>query len=743
MTTLAIGSSVTLSVGDGGSFNLSTGGGLASVTVTPTVGAVSVVNLGTLAERRMIGPFAEGASVVVANISCASMDYDYPAGTGLNIAQTVATQSLVSKYGTPNGGMYLGAVAPKRLRRGSYGKRIASWGSALQNSVGTTSFVTGDLPPFADGSTRVLRLDQNAAVSFGQQNPVDGAQSYMPKGQNPGFTAGVWVKNPNTRTLNFVLRLFNVAANKNISWNAAIEPTGASWVFVTLSPTQQISAGGWVFGADAVNYVRVEQKDSAYEGAWAVGEYLLFSNVYIDVAARARFLLTFDDGYSTQCARTPGQSFKVSGTANVTSTLTNTLTTATAHQLIIGEPLVFTETPPTSLLTGLNYYVQTTPSGTTFTLATDYALANVAPTTGFAGTAKYQYGGSQVRSIQELVEGYGFRGSLFIVPLWLGTTGKYGFTGSANSFMAPSDVVSMWNDGWAVGSHSNTHPSSGDNAGLRLLGPYGYFLSNTFDNLPAAYVTGFGITAGTGRRRVTSGTQASPSVFTTENAHSLISNQPIVYTDIAPTGCSLGVTYYVASGQGGSTFTLATDQGTLTALVNNTTAPWSGLSNYRHPGSSNDDSAICADVVAGAEGIRALGISTGYKFFALPQGAWDQYVRSACIRAGIVWVRGIGAAVRTINIGIPSGGGGGAIPSGGWILQQDSIQTDGVVTSAAQDSYVSDLLVQGACGCCYHHALSTANIASIDRLCQNLRAKVDAGSIDVLTCDELAKELGI
>ena len=99
MTTLAIGSSVTLSVGDGGSFNLSTGGGLASVTVTPTVGAVSVVNLGALAERRTIGPFAEGASVVVANISCASLDYDYSAAGVLTAAQVVATQALVSGAG--------------------------------------------------------------------------------------------------------------------------------------------------------------------------------------------------------------------------------------------------------------------------------------------------------------------------------------------------------------------------------------------------------------------------------------------------------------------------------------------------------------------------------------------------------------------------------------------------------------------------------------------------------------------
>ena len=103
MTTLAIGSSVTLSVGDGGSFNLSTGGGLALVTVTPTVGTVSVVNLGPLAERRKFGIFTEGAQVTVANLSCAGFDYDY-AGSGLTQDQIIAVQGLVSGRRTVDAG---------------------------------------------------------------------------------------------------------------------------------------------------------------------------------------------------------------------------------------------------------------------------------------------------------------------------------------------------------------------------------------------------------------------------------------------------------------------------------------------------------------------------------------------------------------------------------------------------------------------------------------------------------------
>jgi len=655
--------------------------------------------------------------------------------------------SSVSRYGMPSGGVYLGAAFPKKTRAGTYGRKVASWANALQNSAGTTSFVSGDLPTYADSSTRVVRIDQNAVTSFAQYS-CDGSQAYMPKGTTTGtgFTAGVWVKNPGARTLSFQLQFFNVAANKNIRWNGAIE-AGTGWQFITFSPSQFVNGGAWTFGTDAVSLIRVAQIDNGAEGAWLSGEYLLFGNVYVDVAARPKFLLTFDDGYSSQSARTPGLTSKVSGSAHVSSTLTNVLTTATNHALVVGEPLVFTETAPTSLTTGTTYYVQTTPAANTFTLATDAALSTTATTTGFAGTAKYQYGGSQSRSVQDLVESYGFRGSLFIVPLWLGSSGQYAYGGTVNTFMTAADVQQMWADGWAVGSHSYTHPSNNESAGLRLLGPYGYYLSNTFDNLPAQYLTNWSITAGKGRRRVTAGTQASPSVFTTENAHQFLINQPIVFTDVAPTGCTLGTTYYVRTSPSTTTFTLATDQGTLTSAVNNTTGAFSGTCNYRHPGSSNDDSAIYADIVAGANGVAALGITTGYKFFALPQGGADEYVRSACIRAGIIWVRGVSGATNahTIPIGKPSGANMSNIqnPGGGWIGQVDAIQTDGSLALTALDTYVNETIAQGACGCNYHHALATTNLAALDRLCGLLRTKSDARLVDVITCDELAKELGI
>lgn len=647
--------------------------------------------------------------------------------SGLTAAQSASVTSLVS-------------VGAGRLRRGTYGRKVASWGS-LQNSTGTVSLVANDLPSFNDGSVNVLRVDQNAAQSFGQQNPVDGSQAYMPLGKNPGFSAGLWVKNPSARTLSFQLTFFNPAANHTMAWNGSCESGG--WRFITFSPSQLIN-GAWILGTDAVSYCRLAQYDAGTEGSWVAGEYLLFGNVYVDCAARPRFLLTFDDGLAVQSRNNPGTINIVSGSAFVSSTTTNVLTTAAAHGLIVGEPHIFTETPPTSLSAGTIYYVQTVPTTTTYTLATDAALVNTAITTGFVGTARWQYGGSQARTLQDLVESYGFRGSLFLVPKWLGTSGKYGI-GNGFAYMSAADALKMVKNGWAVGSHSSTHPFNLENAGLRLLGPYGYYLSNTFDNLSANYLSQYNITAGNGRRRATSATLASPTVVTFEALHQFSQNQPIVWSDVAPTGMVVGEIYYVASVPTGNTATFAIDQGTLVTKVNNTTGAWFGTANYRHPGSAPDDSVIYSDIMEGINGLVAIGINTGNTFFALPQGAADSYVRSACIRSGIKWVRGVSGYnnAHTIPIGKPSGGGlslVGNIP-GGWMEQVDAVQTDGANTLAQIDTYLGDTIIQGACGCCYHHGWAPGSLKQLDRLCQSLRTKSDAGLIDVMTLDQYGVEL--
>lgn len=80
MSSLAIGQSVTISAGDGGSVVVSTNGGIATVAVTPYGGSAQTYTLGPTPDRRRFGPYSEGASVVVQNVSCPSMDCDQSGG---------------------------------------------------------------------------------------------------------------------------------------------------------------------------------------------------------------------------------------------------------------------------------------------------------------------------------------------------------------------------------------------------------------------------------------------------------------------------------------------------------------------------------------------------------------------------------------------------------------------------------------------------------------------------------------
>jgi parallel beta-helix repeat protein len=86
MTTLAIGGSVTLTVGDGGLVSIATNGGFASVAIAPLTAAATVESFGPWSARRVFGPFSEGASLVLTNQSCGAFDYDYQ-GPALNSTQ--------------------------------------------------------------------------------------------------------------------------------------------------------------------------------------------------------------------------------------------------------------------------------------------------------------------------------------------------------------------------------------------------------------------------------------------------------------------------------------------------------------------------------------------------------------------------------------------------------------------------------------------------------------------------------
>ena len=95
MTTLAIGSSATVSVADNGTVKVASNGGFWTATFTQVAGASGTETFGPGPARKTFGPFSEGGSVTISNTSANQLDYDSgPQGID------PALQALVSAAGT-------------------------------------------------------------------------------------------------------------------------------------------------------------------------------------------------------------------------------------------------------------------------------------------------------------------------------------------------------------------------------------------------------------------------------------------------------------------------------------------------------------------------------------------------------------------------------------------------------------------------------------------------------------------
>lgn len=326
------------------------------------------------------------------------------------------------------------------------------------------------------------------------------------------------------------------------------------------------------------------------------------------------------------------------------------------------------------------------------------------------------------RSAKQMLDYYGFRGTVYVVP---------NLVGGVSTNVTASELQELIASGWAIGSHSATHPIDAIGAGLRLLGPYGYQRSLAVGNLTA-------------NCRVTS-TTAATDVFACEANHNMSVGSKLEFVGTAPTGFSTGVTYYVTA-PSGSTFKLASSAGNANAgTAIDVTSDWSGTAEWRWPGSAPDDSAIYADLKGGIDGLTALGIR-GHEFFmALPQGGWDHYVRSAVESLGIRHTRGISSTAanhRSIHIGYPTGGSVSSTPfwAPGWPEQADAISTDQSFTLVQAKDYVDECITFGYTGANYHHSSSDSPDV-LDGLLAYLKTKSDAGLIDVVTVWDLADEL--
>jgi hypothetical protein len=240
------------------------------------------------------------------------------------------------------------------------------------------------------------------------------------------------------------------------------------------------------------------------------------------------------------------------------------------------------------------------------------------------------------RSIREIVEAYGFKGTLYIISGLVGTAG----------YIRQADLLRMQDIGWAIGGHG-TKDYNYNNIGMGSLGPVGY-------------------------------------------------------------------------ADGGNPF---------------------------HAFATNDDTAIYNDVESCITSLKAMGIYNPDYLFALPQGAWDAYVRSGLMRSGVKHVRGTSLATNyhTIAIGQPSGANNTAssLVPGGWIAQADGVQMDGSLTLGDCTGYIDDCITYGASGTAYIHSLGSGAAAKLDGVCSYAATKVAAGSLEVVTATQAAWDDGL
>lgn len=331
------------------------------------------------------------------------------------------------------------------------------------------------------------------------------------------------------------------------------------------------------------------------------------------------------------------------------------------------------------------------------------------------------------RSALEMLTYFGLKGNVFLSSKVFGKGGA-----------KPEHIRKVQDAGWTVGSHTRSHPVNAAGDGLRLLGPMGWNYSRA---------------AGNGRNdcRVIS-TGASTDTLTCEGNHSLSVGSKIEFTTGAPTGLAVGVTYWPFA-TSGATMKLATTEANANAgIAIDLPSDWTGTVEFRFAGSAPDISAIRADIRGGIDDITAAGITGHERYFALPQGGWDRYVREACEAEGVKVVRGTASPAVThrplyVGPGVscrPTGGTASGSPNcpPGWPHIAHSVSVDGGAWSLAQAlAFNTALCDNGWVGSLYHHSTAD-NAAELHAYLADVAAKRDGGLLEVPTLQELDEDLG-
>lgn len=167
MTTLAAGQNASVTLGDNGSVRVASNGGFWSAVVTPTAAPAFTRPFGPLPVRTILGPFSEGASVVITS-DTAPLAYDTTlegSGSGSIAVGGMASLSVAA-----------GASLPLASNFGFFTAQVTPVGGSVRNLSFGPEPIRTTLGPFDFGAT-VNITSTTAAVIYenksGAVTPTD------------------------------------------------------------------------------------------------------------------------------------------------------------------------------------------------------------------------------------------------------------------------------------------------------------------------------------------------------------------------------------------------------------------------------------------------------------------------------------------------------------------------------------------------------------------------------------------
>lgn len=365
--------------------------------------------------------------------------------------------------------------------------------------------------------------------------------------------------------------------------------------------------------------------------------------------------------------------------------------------------------------------------------AADQFVARVA-STGFVGQTGVSLAAGTAYSMAQVVAAFGLRANLYILTRHVGQPG----------FLSVAQLRELQDRyGFEIGLQTHANPFDAGNAGMRLLGPYGW-------NLEANV---YGSIAGVAGNVVTT---LRPHLVTQVTANAGPQGYPVTLLGPAPPASTLQAGQPVwLHGSTATGLTLHTSEADAITGANAVVLDVGGTAwGYRYFGSAPDGSAMLQDLRTGQALMQSWGL-LGWRHVAPNQGAIDPLLEQA-----LLVLRAEGN-LHTVNLTLANAGatapafiprlapgfvGAGIGFTGGTQINCSIGEICNLPVSASSEalngsalrSYVQALAQRGAIGSNYHHAF--ANAASIEQLaayCDEIRLQQSRGALLSGTAGEL------